>query len=112
MLNYVCIWLLCHTGYIEPKSSNSKNAKEPRPRNSRNNVEAKLDTDPFKEAWEHCKKSSKSIEVLYKNEDEDKKVLAKVHFRSYSSVSDTTCLKICKSRVQYKYFNRINYQTN
>ena len=37
------------------------------------------------EAWEDCKKDSKSIEVLYKN-DENKKVLAKVHFRTYDTV--------------------------
>lgn len=43
--------------------------------------------DDLEEAWDHCKKQSKCIEVLYKNEDEDQKVLATVHFRSYSSVS-------------------------
>ena len=47
----------------------------------------KRDDDLINKAWEHCKKSSKSIEVLYKNEDEDKKVLAKVHFRLHPSVS-------------------------
>ena len=46
------------------------------------------DNDLINKAWEHCKKSSKSIEVLYKSEDEDKYVLAKVHFRSYPSVSE------------------------
>lgn len=43
--------------------------------------------DNLQKAWEHCKTKSKSIEVFYKNEEEDKKILAKVHFRLYSSVS-------------------------
>jgi len=40
------------------------------------------------EAWSHCKKWSKSIELFYHNE-QDQKVLAKVHFRSYPAVSVT-----------------------
>ena len=40
------------------------------------------------EAWNYCKKWSKGIEVLYHNE-EDQKVLAKVHFRYYPAVSIT-----------------------
>ena len=38
------------------------------------------------EAWKHYKDNSKSIEVLYKN-DENQKVLAKVHFRTCDTVS-------------------------
>ena len=64
---------------IEPKGNGSKNTQE-----------AKSYEDLAKDAWDYCSKSSKSIEVLYKNEDEDKKVLAKVHFRSCPSVS---CIK-------------------
>ena len=42
------------------------------------------------DAWEHCRKQTRSIEVLYKN-DQDQKVLAKVHFRVYDTVSCTQC---------------------
>ena len=38
------------------------------------------------DAWEHCRKQTRSIEVLYKN-DQDQNVLAKVHFRVYDTVS-------------------------
>lgn len=54
---------------------------------SKNSTESPYDSD-LKDAWNHCKKWSKSIEVLYKSEDKDEKVLAKVHFRTYPSVSD------------------------
>ena len=55
---------------------------------SKNAEETKTYDEKFKNAWKHCKDSSKSIEVLYKNEGEDKKVLAKVHFRLDDQVSD------------------------
>ena len=57
------------------------------PKGSKNNGEAKSYEDFAKDAWEFCSKSSKSIEVLYKNEEKGKKILAKVHFRSSPSVS-------------------------
>ena len=57
------------------------------PKGSKNNGEVKSYEDFAKKAWDFCSKSSKSIEVLYKNEEEDEKVLAKVHFRSSPSVS-------------------------
>ena len=60
---------------------------EPKPKNM-HALETKCDDDLLKEAWEHCEESSKSIEVLYENKDEDEKVLAKVHFKAYSSVSE------------------------
>ena len=53
---------------------------------SKNRAESKCDTE-IKEAWNYCHKWSKSVEVVYENED-DQKVLAKVHFRSYPSVSN------------------------
>lgn len=71
---YVFVTLFIYKSYSEPKPCESKNA-----------VETKH--DDLKEAWDYCKKSSKSIEVLYRNDD-DEKVLAKVHFRSDPSVSN------------------------
>jgi len=44
-------------------------------------------TNDLEQAWKHCSKWSKSIEVFYKKDDEDKKVLAKVHYRFYPTVS-------------------------
>jgi len=60
---------------------------------SKNSAESKCDAE-IKEAWNHCQKWSKSVEVIYENED-DQKVLAKVHFRSYPSVSNIS-EKQCK----------------
>jgi len=47
---------------------------------------ATVESKDLTEAWNHCKKWSKSIELFYHN-DNDEKVLAKVHFRSYPAVS-------------------------
>ena len=47
---------------------------------------AAVESKDLTEAWNHCKKWSKSIELFYHN-DNDEKVLAKVHFRSYPAVS-------------------------
>ena len=46
---------------------------------STNAVEIKCDAD-LKEAWEYCKRNSKSVEILYENND-NQKSLARVHFR-------------------------------
>ena len=78
----------CSKCFVGPKSSDAKNA-----------IETKHDDDLIKEAWDHCEKSSKSIEVLYKNEDEDKKVLAKVHFRSYPAVSNIALITVEYSNI-------------
>ena len=42
-------------------------------------IQVKCNAD-LREAWEHCNKNSKSVEILYENED-SQKTLAKVHFR-------------------------------
>jgi len=52
-----------------------------------NSVAEKSDLNVFVRAWKHYEKQSKSVEVFYKNDDEGKKVLAKVHFRCYQTVS-------------------------
>ena len=46
---------------------------------------AQCETD-FKEAWEYCEKNIKSVEIFYVNEN-NQKVLAKVHFRFNSKVT-------------------------
>ena len=84
--------LLIHSQLIQcsvPKVCESKNGTvskndELKVSESKNDTESK--NDELKEAWNHCQKWSKSIEVIYEN-DEDQKVLAKVHFRSYPAVS-------------------------
>ena len=43
------------------------------------------DNKALKKAWKYYKNQSKSIEVIYNNDDQ--KVLAKVHFRTDPSVS-------------------------
>ena len=48
----------------------------------------------LKEAWEYCKENSKSVEILYENEH-NQKTLAKVHFRFDPNVSSYV----------YYYFN-------
>ena len=63
--------------YLEPKQYESKETVTEWERN-------------LCDAWEHCRKETRSIEVLYKN-DQDQKVLAKVHFRVYDTVSCTQC---------------------
>ena len=65
---------------IEPKTHKESN----------NPVEIKCDAD-LKEAWEHCSRNSKSVEVLYENED-NQKTLAKVHFRFDPKVAIPTLL--------------------
>lgn len=54
---------------------------------SGNPIEAKCYAD-LREAWEHCYRNSKSVEILYENED-DQKTLAKVHFRFDPKVTTT-----------------------
>ena len=44
-----------------------------------------VDKEEFDKAWEYCKTNSKSVEILYENED-NQKILAKVHFRFYPEV--------------------------
>ena len=63
--------------YLEPKQYESKET----------DTESERD---FYDAWEYCKDQTRSIEVLYKN-DQDQNVLAKVHFRVYDTVSCTQC---------------------
>ena len=41
--------------------------------------------DNTKKSWKYCKNQSKSIEVIYN--DDDQKILAKVHFRTDPLVS-------------------------
>ena len=42
----------------------------------------------LKEAWEYCERNSKSVEILYANEL-NQKTLAKVHFRFNPKVRNT-----------------------
>lgn len=63
-----------HSIIIEPKSSGSKDP-----------IEARCDAD-LTDAWNHCQKYTKSIEILYEN-DNNQRTLAKVHFRFNPKVS-------------------------
>ena len=65
-------------------------------------------TDDLEQAWKHCSKWSKSIEVFYKKDDEDKKVLAKVHYRFYPTVSaaDSAVWLCCVQTLIAKYFEK------
>ena len=49
-----------------------------------NSIKAQSETD-FKEAWEYCEKYTRSVEILYTNEN-NQKTLANVHFRFNSKV--------------------------
>ena len=40
------------------------------------------------EAWDYCKKWSKSVELFYYNENKEK-ILTKIHFKTYPAVSNT-----------------------
>ena len=66
--------LSLHTAITEPQSSGSKDP-----------IETKCDAD-LEDAWDYCRKYTKSIELLYENDD-NQKTLAKVHFRFNSKVS-------------------------
>ena len=46
---------------------------------SSNPIKAQGEAD-LKEAWEYCEKNSKSVEILYENEH-NQKTLARVHFK-------------------------------
>jgi len=65
---------------------------EPATVESKDPVKSRYHSD-LTEAWNHCKKWSKSIELFYHNDD-DEKVLAKVHFRSYPAVSVHSIVKM------------------
>lgn len=71
--------IMIHYNLIEPKMH----------KRSSNPIEIKCDAD-LKEAWEHCCKNSKSVELLYENED-SQKTLAKVHFRFDPKVPIHAC---------------------
>ena len=49
-----------------------------------NSTQAQTDTDLI-EAWNYCTKWSKSVELLYQNEN-GQKILTKIYFRTYSAV--------------------------
>ena len=44
-----------------------------------NSIRDKCEAD-LKEAWKDCERNSRSVEILYENE-QNQKVLANVHFR-------------------------------
>jgi len=68
-------------------------------------IEAKCHAD-FKEAWDYCHRNSKSVELLYKNED-NQTTLAKVHFRFDPKVSITSQLS---NSLRFCFFSRMSYQ--
>lgn len=73
------IYIYMHSITIEPHLSGSKDP-----------IEAKCDED-LEDAWGYCQKYTKSIELLYEN-DEHQKTLAKVHFRFDPKVSGILAL--------------------
>lgn len=54
-----------------------------------NSIRDKCEAD-LKEAWKDCERNSRSVEILYENE-QNQKVLANVHFRFDPKVGSYVC---------------------
>jgi len=89
---------------------------EPHLSSSKDPIEAKCEAD-LGDAWDHCQKYTKSIEILYENND-NQKTLAKVHFRFNPKVSYTTFLKfqwlvnLYRMNCQRKLLKRLSIESN